>query len=243
MRKYRLVAFESPKSSYAEAFRKLTSNIGYATLDNPVQVIQITSTLENEGKTQVISNLSASFAEKGKKVLLVDLDLKKSSLHRAFGLLRGKGITDVLTGAVSLEEALETYKHNDLSVDLLTAGTKVDFPETILESKVLETLFTKLRGLYDVILVDSPPVLLTIDPCLIAKLTDGILYAVSFASTKQKEAKAGIAQLLNAKAKIIGTVLVNADARYGLYSGIRYYGKKDYYNGYNDEKDLKEESK
>jgi len=228
---YKNVVIESPNSREAEAYRKLELNISIASLDKPLQVIQCTSATPQDGKTTTSINLAAVYAEKGKKVIIVDFDLRRPKIHRAFHQVNDHGFSDYITNDVDFHKLII---HDESKIDLLLSGKHLSYPHIVLESHKAQNLIAELRKEYDYIIVDTPPVLSVTDPQIVSKYVDGVVYVVAFNKTKKDAAKEGLQQLKDNNANVVGTVLANIDVR----KSRGYYGYKgyQYYYGY-DSKD------
>jgi len=222
---YKNVVIESPDSREAEAYRKLELNIAIAALDKPFQVIQCTSATPEDGKTTTSINLAAVYAEKGKKVIIVDFDLRRPKIHRAFHQVNDKGIFDYITHD---EDFHKLIRHTDSKIDLLLTGKHLSYPHIVLESQKAKNLIANLRKEYDVIVVDTPPVLSVTDPLVVCKYSDAVVFVVAYNKTKKEAAREGLEQLRNNNANVIGGVLANIDVRkskgYGYSQGYHYYG-------------------
>ena len=215
---YRIIVKENPSSIVSESYRKAKVSLDFASLDNPLKVIQITSSLQGEGKTTTAINLAASYAEDGKKVLLVDLDLRRPKLHRAFKIENKNGIVDVLANKITLDEAI---KEKD-GLYLLNKGSDVPFPTSLLNSVAIVSLFETLKANFDIIIVDCPPVLAVSDAVVISKYSDGCIFVVSQKHTDKASAKQSIATLKQNNVNILGVV----------FTQISKKDSKDYHSSY-----------
>ncbi len=225
-----LITFSNPLSSIAESFRRLRTNVQYAQIDRPVQTILVTSPNPTEGKSTTISNLSIAFAQTGKKVLLIDTDLRKPALHNEFGLKREPGISDILFGGVDEEAALQQTVVENLSV--VCCGTIPPNPAEILGSQKMREYLERMKKRFDFILFDSPPSLAVTDPSILATIVDGVLVVVSSGSTRMDALDRTMEILEGVGGKVLGVVLNNFDLRqaYGGYYG--YYRYRYYSYGY-----------
>lgn len=233
--KYEILTITDPRSLYSESFRRLQVNLQYASVDKPYRVIQVVSSKPGEGKTTTSLNLAAVYAEKKKKVIIVDLDLRNPKVHRAFKLHSNElpGVTQYILGNAKLDEIIY---HSEYGIDVITRGEKINFPETLLDSKVLEELINTLRETYDYVILDCPPVLLVTDPIIISKHADCQVFVVSHKKTKKAEAVESIKILRKAKANIAGVIMLGVKKPtsyrekyfYGYYSynELDIYGKK-----------------
>ena len=218
---YRNVVIEDPNSPEAEAYRKLELNVRMSNLDKPCQVIQSTSATPQDGKTTTAINLAAVYAEKGKKVIILDFDLRRPKIQRAFHKSNDIGLYNYI---VDDKEFHELILHDASGIDLLLTGNKLTYPHIVLQSNKVLSMVEKLRQEYDYIVIDTPPVLSVTDALIISKYVDGVIYVAAYNQTKKEDAKAGLDQLQQNGANIIGGVLANIDVRkaHGVY-GYQYY--------------------
>lgn len=218
---YKNVVIESPNSVEAEAYRKLELNISISSLDRKMQVIQCTSATPEDGKTTTTINLAAVFAEKGKKVIVIDFDLRRPKIHRAFHKVNDGGFYEYITNHVDYHDLII---HDETKVDLLLSGKHISYPHIVLESSLTAQLIDSLRKEYDYIVLDTPPVLSVTDPVIVSKLADGVVYVVAYNKTKKDDAKEGLKILRRNNANIIGGVLANIDFRKSKgYHGYSYH--------------------
>lgn len=215
---YRNVVIETPNSLEAESYRKLEINIRVQAIDEDLQVIQTTSPTPRDGKTTTAINLAAVYAERGLKTLIIDFDLRRPKIHRAFNKANDKGFYDFVVNKTPIEELIVK---DESGIDLILSGSRLTSPHIILQSNKVAELMKKLRTMYDVIIVDSPPVLSVTDAFAISALVDGVLYVVAYNQTKKEEAKVGLTQLQNTDALILGAVFANVDPK---VAGTSYYG-------------------
>ena len=197
-----------PRSLSAEAYRSLRTSIKFSSIDKPIKTIVVTSSLVGEGKSTVVVNLAYSLSQDGARVLVIDCDLRKPSIHENFLLANEKGLTDVLFGKSDLKGV--TKKIED-SLFLITAGTILPNPAEILGSKEMENLIKELKINFDYIIIDTPPILPVSDTLLLASKADATLIVVKARKTKEKMVKESYERLIEAKANVIGTVLNESD--------------------------------
>lgn len=226
-----LKIINDPTSVISESIRMIRTNLNF--LDT--KLINVTSTLPSEGKSEVISNLALSFAMLDKKVLVVDCDLRKPKVHRNFGLTRKRGVSDLVLakGAHKYTEAIQTYTDpsKKVSIDILTAGSKISNPSELINNQGFASLLQELRENYDLVLVDCPPISSLTDGVLVSKLCDGTVYVIESDRTDRQVIEGCIEELNNNKAFILGAVLtkVNVKQQKKLY-GYKY---DYYYSNYN----------
>ena len=203
-----LVTKKIPRSLSAEAYRSLRTSIKFSLIDKPIKTIVVTSSLAGEGKSTVVVNLAYSLSQDGARVLVIDCDLRKPSIHENFLLANEKGLTDVLFGKSDLKGV--TKKIED-SLFLITAGTILPNPAEILGSKEMENLIKELKINFDYIIIDAPPILPVSDTLLLVSKADATLIVVKARKTKEKMVKESYERLIEAKANVIGTVLNESD--------------------------------
>lgn len=211
-----LIVEKNSKSISAEAYKTLRTNIQYSSFDKEIKTILVTSTIPGEGKSTIAGNLALSFAQQDKKVLVIDCDLRKPSLHKIFKLSNLKGLSDIIVGNSDLEKAMYNYKDN---FDILTSGKIPPNPSEILASNAMTALLEKLKTKYDIIIIDSAPLQAVTDAQIISNKVDGTLLVIRAGVTK-REAILQAKELLNkVNAKILGVVL----------NGVENNSEKHYY--------------
>lgn len=226
-----LITFENPKSRAAEAFRTLRTNIQFSSLDNDIKSIMVTSTAPSEGKSTVILNLAITMAQTGKKILLLDCDLRKPTVHKKLGIPNNEGLTGILIGSAKLEECIVPTKINNLSV--LTCGAIPPNPSELLGSKKMKAFLGELEGLFDVVLIDAPPVIVVTDAQIISTFCQGVILVASYGQT-EKVALVKAKDLLDkVSAHILGVVVNKVPMSSHSYGYGKYYDK--YYSGYYEE--------
>ena len=222
-----LITLKNPKSVISEAFRTLRTNIQYSNIDNSIKTILVTSSMSEEGKTVVAANLAVSIAYTGKKVLIIDCDLRKPTLHKKLGIYNFKGLTNVLIGEIAFEEVID--KHNDIpTLDILTSGPIPPNPSELLGSMKMEEFLSNLKNEYDIIILDSPPVGIVTDAAILSTKTEGVLLVVNSGKTETDAVKRSKELLENVNANIIGVVLNKVDMKnkaYSKYGYSKYYGE------------------
>ncbi|MGD9964783.1 MAG: CpsD/CapB family tyrosine-protein kinase [Candidatus Izemoplasmatales bacterium] len=218
---YKNEVIENPNSPQAEAYRKLELNIRINNVDKPYRVIQITSATPGDGKTTVAINLAAVYAEQGKKVLVLDFDLRRPKIHQVFHKINDIGLYDYIVNDSPIEDLIIKDENK---IDMLFAGKSLSSPHIILQSKKVKNLIEILKNKYDYIVIDSPPVLTVTDALIISDLVDACIYVVSHKKTKKEEARLGLNQLIENNANVAGAVLadVNIKTNSGHYSYYYY---------------------
>ena len=221
---------EKPMTFITEAYHKFLANLEYVNVDKKYKVLQITSSVSSEGKSTFISNVSYLLGQKKKKVILVDLDLRRPKVHRVADVENKNGITDVLAGRVTLEEAIITKK--EYGFDFLTSGESTNTIINLLESNKIKEVISELKKKYDYVLLDSPPVLNVSDALYISKLSDALIFAISLNSTKRGVVREAKKLLDQNNINVIGIVLTQVDIKkstygYGYGYGYSYYDENN----------------
>jgi tyrosine-protein kinase Etk/Wzc len=221
-----LATVADPHSTGSEAYRTLRTNILFSAAVQSIKRITITSATPKEGKSTTSANLGAVCAQQGQRVLLIDCDLRAPRVHTIFGRPRSPGLTNVLAGAATLEESLIRTEVDGLT--LLTAGTSPPNPAELLGSSKMQELLDRLSEQFDLVIIDTPPLLPTSDAALVGRLSDGTIMVVRAGQTSRAAVQQAFQQLSNVGARILGTVLNDPDAEVARYSP--YYHK--YYDAY-----------
>lgn len=208
--KRHLIAKKDPKSPITEQYRTIRTNIQYASVDQAIRSIVVTSSGPMEGKSTTTANLAVVFAQQGKKTLLIDADLRKPTAHYTFQLPNTFGLTSVLTKQAELMDAVHMTDVENLFV--LTSGPIPPNPAELLASVSMEYLLKEAYNLYDFILFDTPPVLTVTDAQVLANLADGSILVTSSGTTDRDGAIKAKEILSNAQAKLLGAVLNNKKA-------------------------------
>ena len=202
------VTKKMPRSLSAEAYRSLRTSIKFSSSDKLIKTIVVTSSLIGEGKSTVVGNLAYSLNQDGSRVLVIDCDLRKPSIHENFLLSNEKGLTDILVGKSDLKSVTKKIEE---SLFLITAGSIPPNPAEILGSKAMEDLIEELSTNFDYIILDTPPILPVSDTLLLASKADATLIVVNARKTKEKMVKESYSKLVEARANVIGTILNESD--------------------------------
>jgi capsular exopolysaccharide synthesis family protein len=221
-----LVMAEHPLQPISEAFRSLRTNIEFATVDLQVRSILITSPLPTDGKTFVAANLATAFAQGGKRVALVDADLRHPRQHHQFDLPKGPGLTSALLAPEERESVLQSTEVDNLWV--ITGGPQAPNPAELLASGRMRQFVSWLKEEVDVVVIDSPPVLVVTDAAVLSNLVDGTIFVMECNRTRRPVAVQAMERLTSVGGKVLGVVLnrmkPNGDGYYYYY----------YYHGYGD---------
>ena len=193
-----------PKSITAESYRSLRTNIQYSSIDKQVKTLVVTSSNAGEGKSTVAGNLAYTFFQSGKRVLIIDCDLRKPSLHRKFNVSNEVGLTDVLVGTSELNKVMKKIDDN---LYLLTTGTLPPNPAEIIGSNTMESFLEECKINFDYIILDTPPILPVTDSKLLAIKADATVLVVRSEISKSKHVSQAFKELEKVNANVIGTIL------------------------------------
>lgn len=221
-KKRSLVTKLSPKSPISEQYRTIRTNIQFSSIDKEIKSIMVTSAEPAEGKSTVVANLAITFAQQGKKVLIVDADMRKPTVHYTFQVQNVFGLTNVLTKMRSLQDAISNTDVENL--DVLTSGPIPPNPAELLASKAMLDFLTKVEEQYDVVLFDTPPLLAVADSQILANLCEGSILVVFSGKTEIEKVTKAKELLAAAKGKLLGAVLNNKKMDKSNY--YYYYGTK-----------------
>jgi len=202
-----LITLTSPQSAAVEAYHSLRTNIEFASLEQPLKTLLVTSADPSTEKSASLANLGVAMAEAGDRVILVDGDLRRPQQHEIFALHNQQGVTSWLTDNEPI--ALQQTSVDGLQV--LTAGPTVANPVSLLSTKRLAELLNLLKEQADYILCDAPPLLSVTDSALWASVVDGVVLLVNAGGTKRHHAQQAKAVLEKVHAHVVGAVLLNAE--------------------------------
>ena len=215
-----LITIDSPRSPITEQYRTLRTNIEFSSVDQEFRTILVTSSSPAEGKSTTVANLAVTFAQQGKRVLLVDSDLRKPTVHYTFNLKNVRGLTNVLTKQTALTEAVQATEVEHLSI--LTCGPIPPNPAELLGSASMSQFIELAKTHFDVVLFDTPPILAVADAQILANKVDGSILVISSGGTEQDAARKSKDLLMSAKGKVLGAVLNKKKAKDSQY--YYYYG-------------------
>ena len=219
MQEDKLMIRDQAQSPAAEAFRDLRTYIQLSQDDSEMKTLLFTSTSSSEGKSLTVANTGISLAQSGKKVIILDCDLRKPVQHEIFGLPK-IGITDILAGRKSVNEVVQKTEIPNLY--LLASGPSIKNPAELLAGSRLCKIFEVLKDEAEVILIDTPPILAVADACILAGRVNGVALVLDAGSVRPQDAQKAKARLLRAKANIIGVIMNRVEI-----------GDAELYHGYN----------
>jgi len=222
-----LITLSFPFSSIAESYRQMRTNLQFAKVGNPVRTVLVTSPAPGEGKSTTACNLAIAFAQTGKKVLLVDADLRRPTLDTKFSVHKRPGLSELLTGSIKLTAAVQPTKVENLHV--MVSGEIPPNPAEVLGSETMRDFVDAASKMYEVILFDSSPILAVTDAAVISTMVDGAVVVVASGKTRLQDLDQAAELLEGVGGKVLGVVMNNFDPHqaYGLSyrrSGRHRYG-------------------
>jgi capsular exopolysaccharide synthesis family protein len=226
-----LNVLSQPKSQFTEAFRSLQTSLLLATAGQPPKFILFTSATPSEGKTTTASNLACILAQGEARVILIDADLRRPTMHHRFGLTGRTGLTTVLAGTSRFEETVQQVAELP-NLDILPSGPVPPFPTEMLSSDAMKALLDKLGGLYTYVIIDSPPILSVTDAAILGRMVDAVVLVVRHGKSSKNVMRRARDLMVRSGAPIAGLVLnavdVNSPEYYGYYGYSGYsYGSAD----------------
>lgn len=229
--------FHRPKSTTAEAYRAVRTALHFGTRGEGHKVIQITSPDPGDGKTTLVCNLAVCVAQSGKRVLLIDADFRRPRVHRVFGVDEGCGLSGVIEGVGEMPDAIRETEMPNLWV--LPCGSRPTHPSELLSSPRFKELIDVVRDQFDIVIIDTPPVLAVTDPCVVAPRVDGVLLLLRITKHVRPHSKRAVEILESLGANMLGLVINGVGGSrpglgYGFSQqyGYRYAYASGYYDGY-----------
>jgi succinoglycan biosynthesis transport protein ExoP len=207
----RVIAMTSPRSMIHEAYQMLQANLKFMSLDKKVKTIVISSAVPREGKSEVAANLAATMAQSGRKVLLVDADMRNPSQHHLWGIVNSVGLSNVVVDQSELRQAVKPITNN---LSILTAGVMPPNPLAILDSEAMTTFLETIAKDYDYVLFDTPPLAGTADAAVLGKMADGVLITVRPGVADAASISAAKSLLDRSEPNILGLVANGVNVRY-----------------------------
>jgi capsular exopolysaccharide synthesis family protein len=218
-----VVSLARPMSPAAEAYRSLRTSLQFARQERDLRTILVTSPAAAEGKTSTLSNLGAMFAQAGQRVVLVSCDLRKPRLGQFFGVDEREGLTTAILGEQPVEEVIQAVPGDD-NLWLLGSGQMPPNPAELLNGRRIQEVFSTLRGLFDLVLIDSPPVLPVTDAVILAKDADATVLVVAAGQTSRGDLQRAAEKLAQVNARVVGLVLNETSRQGGGYGYGYQYG-------------------
>jgi len=214
-----LVTVVDPTAPASEAYRMMRTNLFYASVDNPPKVVALTSAGPGEGKSTTAANLGVTLSEAGKNTLVVDCDLRKPMLHHYFETRNMTGLVDILT---TERRPQEVWHEPMLKLRLITAGPPPLNPAELLSSRRFAEFLKQVRGQFDYVLVDTPPVTMVTDSAVVGALADGVLLVLDAQGTRKNSLRRAMRDLEGVGARVLGTILNNVAVSRGDYATYGY---------------------
>jgi len=223
-----LIMVSDPNSPLAESYRSLRTNIHFANVDKPIKTLLVTSSIPGEGKTTVSANIAISHAMLGKKVLLIDCDFRKPRIHKIFNLKNNRGLTNILTGDMTMSQVIRTEKLVE-NLHILSCGPIPPNPSELLASNAMKTLLTKLSEKFDMIILDTPPLIAVSDATVLIPEVDGYIVVSDINRIERPMLEQSKTIATRIKHEPLGYVVnklaISKNGYYGKYS----YGQYRYY--------------
>ncbi|MBM6860093.1 CpsD/CapB family tyrosine-protein kinase [Clostridium saudiense] len=215
------VVEKKPKSIAAESYRTLRTNIQYSSFDNEYRTIVVTSSEPGEGKTVTSGNLALALAQGENKVLLVDCDMRKPSIHKNFRISNESGLTDLLLHKKTMEQVMVNYNKN---LTIVPAGRVSPNPSEMLGSRAMGTFLEEMKNHFDYIVMDTPPLGAVTDAQVLSTKVDGTILVVKAGATKKDVVINSVNLIKKVNGNLIGTVLNGVEQSKNKY--YYYYGEK-----------------
>lgn len=203
-----LLVHLNPKSIIQEQYHAMRANLQPKLNEKGIKTLVITSSEELEGKTTIAINLAIAFSEVGKKVLLIDTDLREPTVHNSLMLRNNIGLSDILSERTSIAECIQ--QSNVTNLDILTSGQIPSKPSELLGSQKMEVFISQVRENYDLIIFDSPPTLTVADSIILSNICDSVLLVIKSDGNNAETIETARDMLLNTKAHFLGAVLNGA---------------------------------
>lgn len=217
-----LITNLSTRSPVAEAFRALRTNLNFISPDKPLQTLLLTSSGPGEGKSTTSANLAITMAQMGKKVLLIDCDLRKPVQHKVFDISNVRGLTTLLVdSSQSFEEIAQDVGISGLKV--ITSGPIPPNPAELVGSKRMSTLISEFRQAYEMIIFDTPPAISVTDSAILAREVDGVLLVVSMGQAETEMVKKAATIIRNVNGKLVGVIMNRVKYERGYEYYYYYY--------------------
>lgn len=220
----KLIAHKNPKSVVAEQFRTIRTNIHFSLPDKELKTLLVTSATPGEGKSTNSSNIAVVFAQEGRRVLLVDADMRKPTVHHTFGLNNTKGLSNALTRQIELKQVVQSTEVENLFV--ITSGPIPPNPAELLASQTMTSVIDEILQQFDLIIFDAPPVLSVTDAQILSNKCQGTVLVVEAGQAEKDSTLKAKDALVASKANILGVILNNFVLQRDHYY-YQYYGNEE----------------
>jgi capsular exopolysaccharide synthesis family protein len=227
----RMIAAFDPQHPVAEAYRSLRTSISFSRAGAPPKTLVFTSPVPGDGKSTSAANFAVTLARQGGRCVLIDADLRRGGLHRAFGIAQEPGLSNVLLGRAELEAALVQVRVGDVELALLPAGVSPPNPAELVGSEAMPALLEKLCARYDAVIIDAPPLNLVTDAALLGVHADGVVLVARAGATDRAAVTYAIEQLRAVRARVLGSVLNGVGDGRERYYGSYVPDAKEYAGG------------
>jgi capsular exopolysaccharide synthesis family protein len=231
----RLITHADPRSPVAEAYRSMRTNLAFARTQQSPHAIVVASPGPSDGKSTTAANLAITFAQQGQRTLLIDADLRRAVLHKAFSVARSPGLAELIIGETSFEDAVHDTGVPNLAI--IASGRFPPNPAELLGSARMQEILHEAKARFDVVLLDSPPLLAVTDAAVLSTMVDGVALVIRTERTKRDAVRRAIGHVRSVRGRLLGAVLNDVDMRSGAYYGsyghyyYSYYGEDRRTNG------------
>lgn len=225
----RLITHVDPRSPVAEAYRSMRTNLAFARAQQSPQAIVVASPGPSDGKSTTAANLAITFAQQGQRTLLIDADLRRAVLDRAFSVPRSPGLTEAIIGEATFEAVVHPTEVPNLS--LIASGQFPPNPAELLGSPRMQEILHEAKARYDIVLLDSPPLLAVTDAAVLATMVDGVVLVIRTERTKRDAVRRALGHVRSVRGRLLGAVLNDVDMRSGAYYGSYGHYYYSYYGG------------
>ena len=236
-----IITNESPKSPTSEAYRTLRTNIQFSNIDEDIKSIVFTSSGPAEGKSTTAVNLAVTMAQVGKRVLILDADLRKPTVHKFFNKFNSSGLTTIVVEGNDYKELVQDTDIENL--EILTTGPIPPNPSELLGSKKMKSLLSTLKDDYDMVIIDSPPVGLVTDASVLSTIADSVILVCAVGQAQINAAKNSKALLEKVNANILGVVMNKIPLNEGGYYKYHYSSYYNYAAYYGEDKNYDKKSR
>ncbi|WP_434120944.1 CpsD/CapB family tyrosine-protein kinase [Salinicoccus roseus] len=219
-----LIVEKQPKSPVSEQFRTVRTNIMYSNIDTEIKTVLVTSATPGAGKSTTAANLAVAYAQSGKRTVLIDADLRRPTMHYTFEMTNQRGMSTAIVNDVPVENIVRETEIENL--DLVTSGPIPPNPSELLSSKKMVHLLKTFSMHYDMVIIDSPPLLAVTDAQVLSKITDGTVLVTNVAANNRDRLLEAKNLLKKADANILGVVMNNKKMNTKKDDYYYYYGSE-----------------